>query len=93
MKNGYFTDIIHFNETPIFDKVASSILIFKFVKSKAPQTQTNKIKIVKYLSTQRLTDEILTKIKDGLPDKKIERFERDQFLPKEIGRASCRERV
>ncbi len=83
VENGYFTDIIHFNETPIFDKVASSILIFKFVKSKTPQTQTNKIKIVKYLSTQRLTDEILTKIKNGLPDEKIERFGRDQFLPKE----------
>ncbi|KKQ84008.1 MAG: putative modification methyltransferase [Candidatus Woesebacteria bacterium GW2011_GWB1_38_8] len=83
VENGYFTDIIHFNETPIFDKVASSILIFKFVKSKTPQTRTSKIKIVKYLSTQRLTDEILTKIKDDLPDEKIERFERDQFLPKE----------
>lgn len=83
VENGYFTDIIHFNETPIFDKVASSILIFKFVKSKTPQTRANKIKIVKYLSTQRLTDGTLTNIKNGLPDKKIERFDRDQFLPKE----------
>ncbi len=83
VEKGYLTDIIHFNETPIFDKVASSILIFKFIKSKTPPTQDKKIKIVKYLSTQRLTDDILTKIKNGSPDKKIDRFERDQFLPKE----------
>jgi len=83
VENGYFTDIIHFNETPIFDKVASSILIFKFIKSKIARTQNGKIKIVKYLSTQRLNEDILNKIKDGSTDGKIERFNRDQFLPKE----------
>lgn len=83
VNNGYFTDIIHFNETPIFNKVASSILIFKFIKSKTLSSRGKKIKIVKYLSTQRLTKDILTKIKDVLPDEKIERFDCDQFLPKE----------
>lgn len=83
VKSGYFTNIIHFNETPIFNKVASSILIFKFVKSKITRARDNKIKIVKYLSTQRLNEDILNKIKDGSTDGKIERFDRDQFLPKE----------
>lgn len=83
VENGYFTDIIHFNETPIFDKVASSILIFKFVKSKSPQRRDSKIKVVKYLSTQRLTKDILNKIQDGSDDKRIERFERNQFTPHE----------
>lgn len=83
VKNGYFTDIIHFNETRIFDKVASSILIFKFVKSKIPQPRDNKIKIVKYLSTQRLSEDILNKIKGGSTDGKIEIFDRDQFLSRE----------
>lgn len=94
IKNGYFTDIIHFNETPIFDKVASSILIFKFIKSSGSKALTQNIKVTKYLSTQRLTGEILSKIKYDIPDKKIEVFERSQFgfnerwmlAPSKIGR-------
>jgi len=39
--------------------------------------------VVKYLSTQRLTEDVLKKIKNGDPDEKIKRFEREQFLPKE----------
>ena len=78
-KNGYFTEIVHFNETPIFDKVASSILIFKFIKSSDSKKREQNIKVTKYLSTQRLTEETLSKIKNGVPDKKIEVFERSQF--------------
>lgn len=78
-KNGYFTEIVHFNETPIFDKVASSILIFKFIKSSDLKKRTQNIKVTKYLSTQRLTEETLSKIKNGISDKKIEVFERNQF--------------
>ena len=32
-KNGYFTEIYHFKETPLFEKVTASFIIFKFVKS------------------------------------------------------------
>lgn len=78
-KNGYFTNIVHFNETPIFDKVASSILIFKFIKSSDLKKRTQNIKVIKYLSTQRLTQETLSKINNGIQDKKIEVFERSQF--------------
>lgn len=80
VESGYFSDIIHFNETPIFDKVASSILIFRFVKEKDAK---QKIKVVKYLSTQRLTEDVLNKIRNGNSDNQIKRFERDQFLLKE----------
>jgi len=83
VKNGYFTDIIHFNETPIFDKVASSFLIFRFVKSPSLSPRDEKIKVVKYHSTQRLTSGILEKLKSEVNDGKIERFERNQFLPSE----------
>ena len=31
--NGYFEEIYHFNETPIFDNVTVSIVIFKFIKN------------------------------------------------------------
>ncbi len=81
IQNGYFNDIIHFNETPIFDKVASSILIFKFTKSSKPSK--SKIKIRKYHSTRRLTEETLNKLKHGIPDDDIDVFERNQFLETE----------
>ena len=34
LENGYIEELIHFKEAPIFDKVASSIIIFKYKKSK-----------------------------------------------------------
>ncbi|MBR4315250.1 MAG: Eco57I restriction-modification methylase domain-containing protein [Lachnospiraceae bacterium] len=33
-QNGYFTEIYHFKEAPLFEKVTASFIIFKFVKSK-----------------------------------------------------------
>ena len=33
-QNGYFTEIYHFKETPLFEKVTASFIIFKFIKSK-----------------------------------------------------------
>ncbi len=80
VENGYFGDIIHFNETPIFDKVASSILIFRFVKKR---NSNQKIRVVKYLSTQKLAEDVLEKIKNESSDKRIKRFDRNQFLPRE----------
>lgn len=77
VENGYFSEIVHFNETPIFDKVASSILIFKYTKTR--KDILDKIKVIKYHSTKRLTSEILKNISLGLQDEKIEIFEREQF--------------
>lgn len=34
LENGYIEELIHFKEAPIFDKVASSIIIFKYKKTK-----------------------------------------------------------
>ena len=31
--NGYFSDIYHFNETPLFEKVTASFVIFRYIKS------------------------------------------------------------
>lgn len=75
--HGYFTDIIHFNETPIFDKVASSIIIFRYIKSK--EESPHEINVVKYKSTQRLNKDDLDLIKSSLASKKVERFQRQQF--------------
>ena len=58
--NGYFEEIYHFNETPIFDKVTVSTVIFKYIKS---QQKKDKIKIAKYYVNQKLTVEVLEKLK------------------------------
>jgi adenine-specific DNA-methyltransferase len=60
VENGYFEEIYHFNETPIFDKVTVSIVIFKYIKSKKKQET---IKVAKYYVNQKLTFETLDKLK------------------------------
>lgn len=68
ISNGYFEEIYHFNETPIFDKVTVSIVIFKFVKSKQ---RVDKIKVVKFYANQKLTIETLDKLKNKIPFKDV----------------------
>jgi len=60
LSNGYFEEIYHFNETPIFDKVTVSIVIFKYIKS---QKKKDTIKVAKYYVNQKLTIETLGKLK------------------------------
>jgi len=60
VSNGFFKEIYHFNETPIFDKVTVSIVIFKYIKSKNKQET---IKVSKYYVNQKLTIETLEKLK------------------------------
>ncbi|MDR2408628.1 MAG: Eco57I restriction-modification methylase domain-containing protein, partial [Bacteroidales bacterium] len=64
MGKGYFEEIYHFNETPIFDKVTVSIAIFKYIKSKK---KADKIKVAKYCSNQKLSVETLDKLKNREP--------------------------
>jgi len=77
VENGYFTDIIHFNETPIFNKVASSIVIFRYVKARDKKNKN--INIKKYHSTQKLNSSILREIADNVASEKLEVFQRKQF--------------
>ena len=44
-QNGYFTEIYHFKETPLFEKVTASFIVFKYVKSKKKK---GSIKLYKY---------------------------------------------
>lgn len=44
-ENGYFTEIYHFKETPLFEKVTASFIIFKFVKS---HDRKKSIKLYRY---------------------------------------------
>jgi adenine-specific DNA-methyltransferase len=74
--NGYFEEIYHFNETPIFEKVTVSIVIFKFVKGK---TDCQKIKVAKFYANQKLTKETLIKLKFQQELKDVEYLSVSQF--------------
>lgn len=58
-EKGYFSEIYHFNETPIFNSVTVSIVIFKFIKSKKKQ---NNIAVTKYYANRKLTKSILSSL-------------------------------
>lgn len=76
VENGYFEEIYHFNETPIFDNVRVSIIIFKFVKSKS---RKSKVRVNKYFSNQRLTTETLLNLKNRSPFIEAEYIDIDNF--------------
>lgn len=76
VQNGYFEEIYHFNETPIFDKVTVSIVIFKFVKSREKK---EKIKVAKFYANRKLTIETLHKLKNKIPFKDAEFLSVSQF--------------
>ncbi len=77
VQNGYFEEIYHFNETPIFEKVTVSIVIFKFVKSK--ERQTAKIKVAKFYANQKLNFSTLDKLKNQIVLKEAEYLDVSPF--------------
>lgn len=77
IENGYFEKIIHFKETPIFDKVASSIIIFKYVKNS--QQVKPKISYIEYDSRQKLSYELLSQIKKLEPIQDCKYIELEHF--------------
>ncbi|MEN9912448.1 MAG: hypothetical protein RI956_892, partial [Pseudomonadota bacterium] len=84
VQNGYFEEIYHFNETPIFDKVTVSIVIFKFIKSKQKKDKTcteqsRSIKVAKFYANQKLTNETLQKLKFQVELKDAEYLKVTQF--------------
>lgn len=80
VQHGYFEEIYHFNETPIFDKVTVSIVIFKFIKSKQ---KSEKIKVAKFYANQKLTSETLENLKNQIPFKDAEYLQVSQFKTNE----------
>ena len=80
VQNGYFDEIYHFNETPIFEKVTVSIVIFKFIKSK---NKISKIKVTKFYANQKLTFETLSNLKNQIPIKDAEYLSASQFKTNE----------
>lgn len=77
VENGYFECIYHFNETPVFDNASVSVVIFKYIKSK---TKKSEISITKYYKNKKLTETILSDIKnDDVHSTDIDRFSVPQF--------------
>lgn len=80
VQHGYFEQIYHFNETPVFDKVTVSIVVFKFIKS---NKKTNKIKVAKFYANQKLTSETLENLRHNIPFKDAEYLQVSQFKTNE----------
>lgn len=76
MTKGYFEALYHFNETPIFDGVTVSTIIFKYIKS---QEKKNTIQVAKYHSQQKLTAEKLFNLKHRIPFENADYIEVPQF--------------
>ncbi len=76
MKNGYFERIYHFNETPIFDKVTVSTIIFKYIKS---SVRSSNIDVTKYYSNKKLNPLILNGLKNKEEKKQTEYISVSQF--------------
>lgn len=88
VQHGYFEEIYHFNETPIFEKVTVSIVIFKFVKSKQKADKicaerSRSIKVAKFYANQKLTSETLEKLQQQIPFKDAEYLQVSQFKTNE----------
>ena len=77
VKNGYFEQIYHFNETPIFSNASVSVIIFKYIKSKQSKA---KISITKYYKNKALTRILLSQLKDdNYSNSEIIKFKVKQF--------------
>ena len=74
LRHGYIKEIYHFSETPIFNKVTSSIIIFKYVKSSKKKDDTTTI--FRYSSKKRLIQNDLIDIRNNpsWSEFKIKRF-------------------
>lgn len=77
LDNGYFEEIYHFNETPIFEKASVSTVIFKFIKSK--NTKNKRIKIAKYFKNKKMDEGILTTLKNRIKHPDTSYIDRQQF--------------
>jgi len=77
LQHGWLQEIYHFSETPIFDKVASSIIIFKYVKGK---TKAGLTSVYKYSSKRKLA---ATELGDLANDEMWEKFQIHAFAKNE----------
>lgn len=77
VSNGYFSDIYHFSETPIFKGVATSSVIFKYIKT--TKKPSSKINVAMYESKESLTTEILDNLLKCRAMPNVEYLKLNQF--------------
>lgn len=76
LRNGNLEEIYHFNETPIFDGVNVSLIIFRFVKG---DQKSNPINIIKYFSKRKLELKDIEQIKKKTRTNHIDCFHANPF--------------
>lgn len=83
LSKGYITDIFIFKETPIFEKVSVSLIVFRFVKK---QTIIDKpdINIYKYNRRDRISATDLANMKNKLNNNDIEYFTVPHFSTDDV---------
>lgn len=81
IQNGYFEEIYHFNETPVFEKVSISIVIFKYIKYAKNEIHkiSKKIKVAKFHNNKYLTTAILNSLRTQTPLQGAEYLEVSPF--------------
>ncbi|MRJ09333.1 restriction endonuclease [Ornithobacterium rhinotracheale] len=78
VENGCFEKIYHFNETPIFNNVSVSFIIFKYIKTK---TKLKEINVTKYYKNRVLTNNVLLELKKSqTKNTDIEKYIVPQFV-------------
>lgn len=82
LENGYIEHIISFNESKIFDKVASSNIVFKYIKSK--NKNKHSIKITKLTTPKKITPEFLDDIFHQNTIENVVYFEIEPFEKNQI---------
>ena len=79
LEKGYIDSIFHFDETPIFDGVNASFVIFRFVKD---VTKSPNITVTQYYSRKKINQEIILSIKnnscENMKKFKIPQFKKDE---------------
>ena len=81
LESGYFEEIYHFNETPLFDNASVSTIIFKYIKTKNPKKK--QISVAKYFLNRKINAEILSNLKNQIKQEnteylKVPQFKKDQ---------------
>lgn len=79
LKNGCVKKIYHFNETPIFEHVNVSLIIFKYIKG---LKENKNISITKFFSKKKISESDIKNINEKSSDL-IESFEIPQFKQNE----------
>lgn len=80
LQNGYIKEIYHFNETPIFNDVNASLIIFKYIKD---SDKIENVDVANFLSKKKISEDDLENISLKSSSDVIEFFNIPQFKQNE----------